>query len=126
MKKDIIETKNAPKPIGPYSQAIASGGLVFVSGQIAIDPKSGDVINTSITEETKQVMQNISAILASEGLGFSDIVKTTIFLTNMEDFTEVNATYGSFFIGDFPARETVEVSRLPKNVRVEISVIASR
>ncbi len=122
--KKIIHTTQAPAPIGPYSQAVRAGGFLFVSGQIPINPQSGDLIMDSIENETHQVMANIKAILQVEGLGFPNIVKTSIFLKNMDDFAKVNATYGEYFSGDFPARETVQVSRLPKDVNVEISVIA--
>jgi 2-iminobutanoate/2-iminopropanoate deaminase len=118
-------TKNAPEPIGPYSQAMEHNGLLYLSGQIAINPLTGDLNNENIESEIKQVMINISSILSSAGAGFDKVIKTTIFLTNMNDFAAVNAVYGSYFNGDFPARETVEVSRLPKNVRVEISMIAA-
>ena len=122
--KKIIHTTQAPAPIGPYSQAVRAGGFLFVSGQIPLNPQSGDLIMDSIENETHQVMANIKAILQVEGLGFPNIVKTSIFLKNMDDFAKVNATYGEYFSGDFPARETVQVSRLPKDVNVEISVIA--
>jgi 2-iminobutanoate/2-iminopropanoate deaminase len=118
-------TKNAPEPIGPYSQAMEHNGLLYLSGQIAINPLTGDLNNENIESEIKQVMINISSILSSAGAGFDKVIKTTIFLTNMDDFAAVNAVYGRYFNGDFPARETVEVSRLPKNVRVEISMIAA-
>ena len=122
--KKIINTINAPSPIGPYSQAVAAGGLLFVSGQIPSDPETGEIISTDIKAEAKQVMENISAILQAAGSGYDKIVKTTIFLTDMHSFAQVNEVYGSYFSGDFPARETVQVSALPKNVNVEISVIA--
>ncbi len=126
MKKEIIFTDQAPAPIGPYSQAVAVGNLIFVSGQIAIDPAGGAMVNSSIVRETHQVMQNIKSILEKAGLDMSHIVKATIFLTNMEDFAEVNSVYSSYFQGQYPARETVEVAGLPKNAHVEISVIAYR
>lgn len=122
--KQIIHTTKAPAPIGPYSQAVKAGNLLFASGQIAINPESGELIMGSIEAETKQVMANIEAILQSQGLDFSNIVKTTIFLKNMDDFAKVNAVYGAYFTSDFPARETVQVSRLPKDVNVEISITA--
>ncbi len=118
-------TKNAPEPIGPYSQAMEHNGLLYLSGQIAINSLTGDLNNENIESEIMQVMTNISNILSSAGTGFDKVVKTTIFLTNMDDFAAVNAVYGSYFNGNFPARETVEVSRLPKNVRVEISMITA-
>jgi 2-iminobutanoate/2-iminopropanoate deaminase len=121
----IITTSGAPAPIGPYSQAVKAGNLLFVSGQIALDPDSGQLVSGSIEEETRQVLANISAILKEAGAGWQNIVKTTIFLKDMNNFPRVNETYGEMFSGDFPARETVEVSRLPKDVNVEISVIAA-
>ena len=125
MAKQILHTHHAPSPIGPYSQGVKAGNFFFLSGQIGIHPESGELINTSeIEEETHLVMQNIGAILRSAGLSYEHIVKTTIFLQNMDDFSKVNAVYGSFFEKDFPSRETVEMARLPKNVRVEISVTA--
>ena len=122
--KKIINTNNAPAPIGPYSQAVATGNFVFVSGQIPVDPVTGEVVSESVTAETKLVMENIKAVLSEAGLGFDHIVKTTIFLTDMQTFAQVNQVYGSYFTDQFPARETVQVSALPKNVNVEISVIA--
>ncbi|MBB5397108.1 RidA family protein [Mucilaginibacter sp. AK015] len=122
--KTIINTSNAPAPIGPYSQAVAAGGLLFVSGQVPINPTSGEVITTGITDEAKMVMENLKAILTEAGVGFDSIIKTTIFLTDMQTFAQVNDVYGSYFSTDFPARETVQVSALPKGVNVEISVIA--
>jgi 2-iminobutanoate/2-iminopropanoate deaminase len=122
--KKIINTNNAPAPIGPYSQAIAAGNFVFVSGQIPVDPVTGEVVSESVTAETKLVMENIKAVLSEAGLGFDHIVKTTIFLTDMQTFAQVNQVYGSYFTDQFPARETVQVAALPKNVNVEISVIA--
>jgi len=120
----IVNTNQAPAPIGPYSQAVMAGGFLFVSGQIALDPFTGELRNGSAEEETEQVMKNIGAILEAAGLGFRNVVKTTIFLKDMNDFTKVNEVYGRSFAGDFPARETVQVAALPKNVQVEISVIA--
>jgi len=122
--KNIINTNNAPAPIGPYSQAVATGNFLFVSGQIPTNPTTGEIVATDIKAETKQVMENIGAILAEAGIGFGNIVKTTIFLTDMQSFASVNEVYGSYFTEQFPARETVQVSALPKNVNVEISVIA--
>ena len=124
--KKIINTPGAPAPIGPYSQAVAAGGLVFVSGQVPINPASGEVVNGDIKSETQQVMENIKAILTEAGIGFGNIVKTSIFLTDMQNFGQVNEVYGAYFTDAFPARETVQVSALPKNVNVEISVIALR
>lgn len=126
MKKEIL-TKEAPAPIGPYSQAIAIGNLVFCSGQIPLDPVTGEVVGAGdVVAQTKQVMKNISAVLKEAGASFSQIVKTTIFLKNMGDFPKVNPIYGEFFQPPFPARSTVEVARLPKDVLVEVEVIISR
>jgi 2-iminobutanoate/2-iminopropanoate deaminase len=122
--KTIINTNNAPAPIGPYSQAVAANGLLFVSGQIPSDPKTGEIITTGITDEATMVMENLKAILTEAGTGFDQIIKTTIFLTDMQTFAQVNEIYGSYFTANFPARETVQVSALPKGVNVEISVIA--
>ena len=122
--KKIIETSSAPSPIGPYSQAVLSGHTLYVSGNIAIQPETGQLILSSIEEETHQVMKNIGAILNAAEMNYSNIVKAGIFLKDMNDFTKVNEIYGSYFQKDFPARETVQVSRLPKDVNVEISVIA--
>jgi len=120
----IINTTQAPAPIGPYSQAVQCGNILFVSGQIALDPSSGQLITSSISAQTIRIMQNIEAILLAAGLNFSNIVKTTIFLTSMSDLDEVNKVYGSYFKDNFPARETVAVAGLPKGVNVEISVTA--
>jgi 2-iminobutanoate/2-iminopropanoate deaminase len=122
----IIRTNNAPAPIGPYSQAVEAGNLLYVSGQIPIDPVTNALKTGSIAEETKQVMNNIIAILKEAGYYPEHILKTTIFLSDMAHFAEVNEIYGSFFKSDFPARETIAVAGLPKNVNVEISVIASK
>ena len=124
MSKTIITTSNAPAPIGPYNQAVQSGNMLFISGQICIDPATGDLMNKDIQEETHQVMHNLKAILQKAGMDFSNVVRTTIFITDMHRFGEVNEVYGKYFIGDFPARETVQVSALPKFVNVEISMIA--
>ncbi|WP_345954541.1 RidA family protein [Mucilaginibacter sp. PAMB04168] len=120
----IINTTNAPAPIGPYSQAVLAGNMLFVSGQIALDPASGELILTDIPTETTKVMENIKAILTEAGLEFGNVVKSSIFLKDMGDFAKVNEIYGSYFSSNFPARETVQVAALPKNVNVEISVIA--
>ena len=122
--KQIIQTDKAPAPIGPYSQATQVGNLLFLSGQIAIDPTTGNLITEHLASETHQVMRNIGAILESQQLDYTAIVKTSIFLKNMDDFAQINEIYGSYFESDYPARETVEVARLPKDVNVEISVIA--
>ena len=123
--KKIVNTSNAPKPIGPYNQAVISGHLMFMSGQIAFDPSTGELVIGEIQAETKQVMENLKSILDEAGLSFKDVIKTSIFLSDMNNFQQVNEVYGSYFSDeDAPARETVEVSRLPKDVNVEISMIA--
>lgn len=124
MSKTIIKTSNAPAPIGPYNQAILAGNTLYISGQICIDPVTGELKNKYIQEETHQVMHNLKAILQEAGMDFGRVVKTTIFLTDMHQFGEVNQVYGKYFESDFPARETVQVSALPKFVNVEISMIA--
>ncbi|MEZ2337118.1 RidA family protein [Mucilaginibacter sp. RCC_168] len=120
----IINTNNAPAPIGPYSQATVAGNFVFVSGQIPLNPVTGELVTTGITDEAVMVMENIKAILTEAGIGFENIVKTSIFLTDLGNFGQVNEVYGKYFTANFPARETVQVSALPKGVNVEISVIA--
>jgi 2-iminobutanoate/2-iminopropanoate deaminase len=122
-KKEIILSEEAPKPIGPYSQAVKVGNMVFVSGQIGIDT-SGKITALKIKDETEQVMKNIKEILSAAGLDMDKIVKTTIYLTDLNNFNEMNKVYSTFFTDNFPARETVEVAKLPKNARIEISVIA--
>ena len=123
--KKIVNTSNAPKPIGPYNQAVISGNLMFMSGQIAFDPSTGELVIEEIQAETKQVMENLKSILDEAGLSFKDVIKTSIFLSDMNNFQQVNEVYGSYFSDEnAPARETVEVSRLPKDVNVEISMIA--
>ncbi len=124
--KKIINTPNAPAPIGPYNQAVMSGDMLFISGQIALIPGTSDLSNTDIAAEANQVMKNLQAILTEAGMDFSNVVKTTIFLSDMSLFTSVNEIYGSYFTTDYPARETVAVKGLPKNVNVEISMIASK
>jgi 2-iminobutanoate/2-iminopropanoate deaminase len=124
MSKTVIYSANAPEPIGPYSQAVQAGNLLFVSGQIAIDKATGKIISDSIENETNLVMENIGHILKAAGLDFGNIVKTSIFLKDMANFPVVNEVYGKRFSEEPPARETVEVSRLPKDVNVEISCIA--
>lgn len=126
MEKKIIKTANAPEPIGPYSQAVLIGNLLFISGQVAINPVSGNIEATDIAGETNLVMQNLQAILSEAGMDFSNIVKTTIFLSDMSLFSSVNEVYSTYFTSDFPARETVAVKGLPKNVNVEISMIAGK
>lgn len=122
--KTIIYTENAPAPIGPYSQAVKAGNTLYVSGQIAIDPVTGELTGGDVAEQAKRVMKNVEAVVTAAGYTMADIVKTSIFLTDMNDFAAVNEIYGSFFTADFPARETVQVSALPKGVNVEVSVIA--
>jgi 2-iminobutanoate/2-iminopropanoate deaminase len=123
--KTIVNTLDAPAPIGPYAQAVKTGNLLFISGQIALVAETGELITSSIAEETHQVMKNLQAILNSEGADFGNIIKTNIFLSGMEHFSIVNEVYGQYFSGDYPARETVAVKGLPRNVNVEISMIAS-
>ena len=125
MEKKIIQTDQAPAPIGPYNQAVAAGGFLFISGQICIKPDTGEMKNEDIQAETHQVMHNLKAVLQEAGMDFSNVVKTTIFLSDMALFSEVNEIYGKYFDGAFPARETVAVKGLPKNVNVEISMIAA-
>ncbi|MBC7389151.1 MAG: RidA family protein [Opitutaceae bacterium] len=124
MSKIIIKSNNAPEPIGPYSQAVLIGNMLFVSGQVALNPATGQMENTDITAETTQVMKNLSSILTQAGFDFSHVVKSTIFLKDLNNFNTVNELYGDYFKIDPPARETVEVSRLPRDAKVEISVIA--
>ena len=123
--KKIISTNEAPAAIGPYSQAVRSGSLMFCSGQIPLDPKSGEIVGGDIAVQTRRVMDNIAALLRAEALGFDKIVKTTIFLTNLGDFQTVNEIYGSYFKEEPPARSTVQVAALPKGANVEIEVIAA-
>jgi 2-iminobutanoate/2-iminopropanoate deaminase len=124
MSKTIIKTNTAPAPIGPYNQAILSGNMLFISGQICLNPETGELKNKDIQEETTQVMHNLKAILKQAGMGFEHVVKTTIFITDMKQFGDINQVYGKYFETAFPARETVEVSALPKMGNVEISMIA--
>lgn len=125
MKKIIITTENAPAPIGPYNQAILSGNTLYLSGQIPINPKTGELIQGNIKEETKQSMENLKAVLLEADMTFEHVVKASIFVTDMHQFSEINEVYGAYFDPKTaPARETVEVSNLPKFVRVEISMIA--
>jgi len=126
MSKTIITTSNAPAPIGPYNQAVLTGETLYISGQICIDPGTGNLKNKDIQEETHQVMHNLKAILQQAGMDLSHVVKTTIFITDMHQFGAVNEVYGKYFESNFPARETVQVSALPKFVNVEISMIAVR
>jgi 2-iminobutanoate/2-iminopropanoate deaminase len=124
MPKSIVYSPNAPEPIGPYSQAVLSGNMLFISGQIAIQKSSGNLITANIEDETTQVMINLNEILKAAGCTFGDVVKCSIFLKDMGNFPKVNEIYGQYFPENSPARETVEVSRLPKDVNVEISCIA--
>lgn len=125
MTKKILFTKHAPAPIGPYNQAVLVGNTLYTSGQIAINPHTNELVLNSIEEETKQVMENLKAVLDAAEMNFEDVVKTTIFLMDMNDFTKINTIYGSYFNEKTaPARETVQVACLPKNVKVEISMIA--
>lgn len=122
--KEIINSNNAPAPIGPYSQAVKFGNLIYLSGQIAINSANNEIVLDSIEDETHQVMKNIETVLKEANSSLENIIKTSIFLKNMDDFTKVNEIYGSYFSKNFPARETVQVAKLPKDVNVEISVIA--
>jgi 2-iminobutanoate/2-iminopropanoate deaminase len=126
MEKKIVNTSDAPPPIGPYSQAVQYGNMLFVSGQIAIDPYTGNIEAKNISDETHQVMKNLKAILSEAQMDFNSVIKTTIFLSDMSLFATVNEIYATYLTGDFPARETVAVKELPKSVNVEISVIAAR
>ncbi len=126
MEKKVIRTDNAPAPIGPYNQAIQYGDMLFVSGQIAINPASGELVQGDIQLETRQVMENLKAVLAEAGMDFSNVIKSTIFLMDMGQFALVNEVYGYYFTDNPPARETVQVAGLPKGVNVEISVVAGR
>lgn len=124
MDRIIIRTTNAPAPIGPYNQAVLAGDTLYISGQICLDPVTGELRNKDIQEETHSVMKNLKVILTAANMGFNHVVKTTIFITDMNQFGAINEVYGKYFSGDFPARETVQVSALPKFVNVEISMIA--
>ncbi len=124
MEKKIIESREAPAPIGPYNQAVLAGSTLYVSGQIPIDPETGNLLTGDVARETEQVMKNLGAILAAAKMDFSHVVKCSIFVKDLNDFALINKVYGSFFSSVAPARETIEVSRLPKDVQVEISCIA--
>ena len=126
MTKTILSSPNAPMPIGPYSHGVLIGNTLYVSGQVGKDPITGEVILDDIKKETKRVMENLKGILAEGGMDFSNVVKAALFLTDLDNFVAVNEVYGSYFAGEYPARETVQVSRLPLNVNVEISVIAAK
>lgn len=120
-----VQTDKAPKAIGPYSQAIKANGFLFISGQIPVDPESGQMTAVDAVAQTKQVMENLGAILAAEGLGYGDLVKTTVFLTDLTEFTRVNDVYATYFESDPPARATIQVAALPKGAKVEIEGIAA-
>ena len=124
MSKEIIQTSKVPSPIGPYSQAVIANGFLFASGQVAFDPATGELVLTDIQAETRQVMENIKAILEEAKLSFANVVKTTIFLSDMQLFAQVNEVYGSYLTANFPARETVAVKTLPRNVNIEVSITA--
>jgi len=124
--KKTVKTDKAPAALGPYSQAVWAGDFLFVSGQICLDPETGELAGTDAATQAEQVLKNVGAILESQQLGFQDVVKATVFAKNMEDFAAVNEVYGRFFTSDFPARVFVEVARLPKDVLVEIEVVAYR
>ena len=124
MSKEIIQSSKVPAPIGPYSQAVIANGFLFASGQVAFDPATGELVLTDIQAETRQVMENIKAILEEAKLSFAHVVKTSIFLSDMQLFAQVNEVYGSYFTANFPARETVAVKTLPRNVNIEVSITA--
>lgn len=124
MSKNIINSSNAPAPIGPYSQAVLAGNTLYVSGQVCFDPISGELVNSDIVSETHRVMKNLQAILEEVGASFANVVKCTIFVKDLNNFVAINGAYGEYFTANPPARETVEVSRLPRDVNVEISCIA--
>ncbi len=122
--REIVKTEDAPAAIGPYSQAVRAGGFVFASGQIPLDPKTGQFVEGGVREQTEQVLRNLAAVLEAAGTGLDRVVKTTVFLADMDDFAAMNEVYGRYFAADPPARATVEAARLPKEARVEIEVIA--
>ena len=124
MPKQIIQSNKVPTPIGPYSQAVIANGFLFASGQVAFNPATGELVLTDILSETKQVMENIKAVLDEAKLSFAHVVKTSIFLSDMQLFAQVNEVYGSYFTANFPARETVAVKTLPRNVNIEVSITA--
>jgi 2-iminobutanoate/2-iminopropanoate deaminase len=125
MAKHAVSSPGAPKAIGPYSQAVRAGQLLFASGQIPLDPSSGTIVEGDVATQTRRVMDNLAAVLTAGGLSFADVVRTTVFLADMNDFAAVNAVYGEYFSEPYPARATVQVARLPRDVRVEIDLIAS-
>jgi 2-iminobutanoate/2-iminopropanoate deaminase len=122
--KEIISTENAPGAIGPYSQAVRAGNMIFLSGQIPIDPQTGQFVSDDVAEQTEQVMKNLSAVLAAAGASLNNVVKTTVFLADMNDFTAMNEVYGRYFSENKPARATVQAARLPRDARIEIECIA--
>ena len=124
MSKQIIQTSKVPAPIGPYSQAVIANGFLFASGQVAFNPATGELVLSDIQAETRQVMENVKAILEEAKLSFANVVKTSIFLSDMQLFAQVNEVYGSYFTSDFPARETVAVKTLPRNFNIEVSITA--
>ncbi len=124
MKKKVIQTEKAPKAIGPYSQAIQAGNFLFLSGQIPLDPKTGELVKGDIRKQTQQVLENIKGILESQGLGMENVVKSTIFLKDIANFNQVNEVYATYFLSSPPARSTVEVTKLPRNADIEIEAIA--
>lgn len=126
MEKKIINTTSAPAPIGPYNQATQFGNMLFVSGQIPMDPATGTIVNTGIQDETRKVLENVQAILKAAGMDFSHVLKSTIFIMDMGQFAEINEVYAQFFTANEPARETVQVAGLPRGVNIEISVIAAK
>jgi 2-iminobutanoate/2-iminopropanoate deaminase len=126
MRRELVKTADAPAAIGPYSQAIATGELVFASGQIALDPGSGQLAEGDVQTQTRRALENLSAVLLAAGSSLGQIVKTTVFLTSMDDFATMNAVYGEYFTGDPPARSTIAVAALPRGARVEIEAIAVR
>jgi 2-iminobutanoate/2-iminopropanoate deaminase len=126
MRKEIIATEEAPKAIGPYSQAVRVGPLVFLSGQIPLDPQTGEIVPGDIVVQTKRVMENLSAVLRASGVSLSEVVRSTIYLTNLADFAKVNEVYGAYFPSEPPARATVQVAALPRGASIEIDMIAHR
>jgi 2-iminobutanoate/2-iminopropanoate deaminase len=122
--KQAISSAGAPKAIGPYSQAVRAGQLLFLSGQVALDPATGQMVDGGVTEQTRRVFENLGAVLSAAGRSFADVVRTTVFLADMNDFAAMNEVYGEYFAEPYPARATVQVARLPKDARVEIDVIA--
>jgi len=123
--KEAISSAGAPKAIGPYSQAVKAGQLLFLSGQVALDPATGQMVEGGVTEQTRRVFENLGAVLAAGGRSFADVVRTTVFLADMNDFAAMNEVYGQYFKEPYPARATVQVARLPRDARVEIDLIAS-